>query len=140
MAEKDRIGVAVAQAIDVQGYTAEGIGVAKVARVHFNGGVDGAAGLFAVQLPETRSVVVTRALVVIQTPSTAACTIDVGTASTAVLASNLIAAAAAGAAASSVLASTAVAPAAPGPYLTGSTASGASAGLSGVVLIEYLLV
>jgi hypothetical protein len=138
MAEKDRIGVAVAQAIDVQGYTAEGIGVAKVARVHFNGGVDGAAGLFAFQLPETRPVVVTRVAVVIQTPSTAASTIDVGTASTAVLASNLIAAASA--AAAGVLASTTVALATPGTYLTGSTASGASAGLAAVLLVEYLLV
>jgi hypothetical protein len=138
MAEKDRIGVAVAQAIDVQGYTAEGVGVAKTFRLAFKGGVDTAAGLFAVQLPEVRPVVVTRALVVIQTPSTGASTIEVGSTSTAVAASNLIAATSA--AAAGVLASTTVAELTTGNFLTGSTATGASAGLVGVLLVEYLLV
>jgi hypothetical protein len=84
MCKKNKVGHAIAQSIDVRGDTAEGVGVAKTARVPFQGGNDGAGGLFALVNPEPMRPV--------------------------------------------------------DGYLNASTASGASAGLSGVARIESLLV
>lgn len=117
----------------------------KYGVVNFSGGDDAAAGLLAWQNPESVPILITRAGVNVETPSTAACTVSLGTAATPGLSANLmtgysIAAAGAQTNLSAPGASgkaDQVLPA--GEYVTLSTASGASAGAVGQVVFEYIL-
>ena len=107
---------------------------------------DGAAGIFTWTNNEPVAVIVTKAVVDVTTNSSAACSISIGQAATAVLSNNLI----------DTLSVAAIGTfdnvtdkgtngksrqrVAPGQVVTGSTASGASSGLVGNLYLDYVLV
>lgn len=107
---------------------------------------DAAAGLFSWQNPELGPILVTRLVLDITTPSSGACTADCGVAATAILndtlmdgvslataakvVDNINDAGTNGKARQRVVTS---------GFVTGSVASGASAGLVGAALIEYVI-
>ncbi len=107
---------------------------------------DAAAGVFTWTNNEPVAVIVTKAVVDVTTNSSAACSISIGQAATAVLSNNLI----------DTLSVAAIGTfdnvtdkgtngksrqrVAPGQVVTGSTASGASSGLVGNLYLDYVLV
>ena len=107
---------------------------------------DAAAGIFTWTNTEPVAVIVTKAVVDVTTNSSAACSISIGQAATAVLSNNLI----------DTLSVAAIGTfdnvtdkgtngksrqrVAPGQVVTGSTASGASSGVVGNLYLDYVLV
>jgi hypothetical protein len=98
---------------------------------------DAAAGMVSWQNIAVYPVIVTRAILHVTTIAAAACTVSVGTATTAVLASNLISGQDVHSATGGFFSSTGAVIAA-GSFLTASTASGASAGIVGYLYVETM--
>ena len=130
--------------LDVSGGKQRNLKIAKTVLA----AVDTAGGLFSWQNPEGKSIFVTRVLLDVKTPSSGACTADVGTTATSgtTLSDNLIDGASL-ATAAKLLDNLGDAGTngktkqklAAGKWVTGSVASGASAGLVGDAYIEYFV-
>lgn len=117
----------------------------KIVRVPLTA-VDTPGGLFSWQNPEGKSIIVDRVLLDITTPSSGACTADVGTTATSgtTLSDNLIDGASLASAAKQLdnlgdagTNGKAKQKLAAGKWVTGSVASGASAGVVGYAYIHY---
>lgn len=117
----------------------------KIATVDLNA-VDTAAGVFAWQNPLNFPIIVKRVTLNVTTESAGACTVDVGQAATAVLSDDLIDGL--DVAAAAIMADNIGSPGTNGQqegqivlsteFITGSVASGASAGIIGKAIIEYI--
>lgn len=131
--------------LDVRGGKNRNVKVAKVPLT----AVDTAGGLFAWQNKDAKDVIVQRIILDITTPSSGACTANIGqTATSSVTSSNNLIDGASLASAAKLLDNLGDAgtngkakqKVASGKWVTGSVASGASAGVVGNVYIEYIVV
>lgn len=140
MGERERFGRASASSFNVTGYTPQGLGIRKVARVPFVGGTDTAGGVFAFENPERGPIVVEKVILDVLTVATAACSLEVGGAANGTTAaSGMISSQDVHSATGSFGSTVGTTRVAAGAFITGSTVSGASAGLIGNAYIEYII-